>query len=354
MLTVSRLAGVSATTVSRVFNNSPIPSQATRRKVMEVAKQVGYIPDAIFSDNCKRIRSGQRGEPLQTHTLGYLVDATIGQAQKQRDGFYSEAVTSIYRSAQARHYFLMLEEWDARRTSVPELAARRRVDGLVIETHLSPEICEAVTRRVPVVFIDDFYETLPADCVVRDDACALRDTLDYLRDLGHDNIAYFGDHTDRYYNLAYRWTLAEYCRKLGRTIVHPGLSQPREIHPETHEQVLAEYVREVLQASPRPTAIIAASGSYANPLAGYLQSAGLAIPRDISLVSMSDVVSGQLAKPAITSYYTPLAQMGEMAIDLLIHRISDPARTPVRLQVRGRLIERASCAQSPDRPRESI
>ena len=115
---ISRRAGVSIATVSRVLNNSPHVSEATRKKVMAVIEGTGYVPNAFA-----------RGLGLNTmKTIGLLCpDAS--------DPYLAQALTYLERNFRQKGYDCLLSctgrELAARQQGV-ELLRSRHVDGMVL------------------------------------------------------------------------------------------------------------------------------------------------------------------------------------------------------------------------------
>lgn len=345
---VSELAGVSATTVSRVLNNSPIPTEETRRRVMEVVEKVGYRPDPLFREGFRRLRRGQHGQPIQTHAIGYLIHERIATGAAQHDGFYSHAMASIFAAAKRHRYFLILEMYDYSQPRLPEVVSEGKVDGLVAEVMLPDELVQQIVRRVPVVFVDYLCGESTCDVVLRDDRRAIEEMLDYLWGLGHRNIALFTDASHRYANEITHQGFWQYYQQRGTPMVHPHLCQRRQIDPTSHVQVMDEFVREVLQAEPRPTAMLASSMVYAWPIYQRLQAAGIHVPQEMSVASLEDYPTVDPANVAlITSYLKPLRDMGDTAAELLVQRIRFPKRGLQRVLIAGRLLDRGSCARVP-------
>ena len=115
---ISRRAGVSIATVSRVLNNSPHVSDNTRKKVMAVIEGTGYVPNAFA-----------RGLGLNTmKTIGLLCpDAS--------DPYLSQALNNLERSFRQKGYDCLLsctdKELHARQKGV-DLLKSRHVDGIVL------------------------------------------------------------------------------------------------------------------------------------------------------------------------------------------------------------------------------
>ena len=98
----------------------------------------------------------------------------------------------------------------------------------------------------------------------------------------------------------------------------------------------AQSTEELLQTSPRPTAIIAANDSVATVVMRTVRQAGLRIPDDISVVGIDNQPFSALLDPALTTIQLPLVEAGKRAIELLLgeHHQADHVALPCPLIVR--------------------
>ena len=146
---VSKHAGVSATTVSRVLNNSAIPSMETRQRVLAAVDKLGYRVDALFSQAVKRDRQGLRGTPAMSGTIGYLANLRYLTGANRSDGYYSAVASGIESVVRKNHNHLMLEglEWGQR--TIPECVAAERVDGILVEGTIDDSLRSLLASRLP-------------------------------------------------------------------------------------------------------------------------------------------------------------------------------------------------------------
>jgi LacI family transcriptional regulator len=73
-----------------------------------------------------------------------------------------------------------------------------------------------------------------------------------------------------------------------------------------------------------------------------LYQAGLSIPQDMAIVGYDDIELARYMTPPLTTIHQPKDELGELAIDVLIHRIADPSLQQQRLQLTPVLMERGS------------
>lgn len=343
---VSALAGVSATTVSRVLNNSPIPSPETCRKVLDAVELSGYKPDPLFSSAFRRQNAGQRDQPAKANTIGFLSHSQFFSESAVDDHYYHDALSSVAEFARQKNHFVMFDLADFGQASVPALVAQNLVDGLLIETTLGPALRSHLLQRLPVVFVDRSYVDLAADCVAMDFKLATTEMLDYLWGMGHRCIVPFIVFSEGNNFVREDISFAYQSFYASRNLPVPHIQHfgPQTISPETNDKVCAAYVQTLVNANPRPTAVIVQSIAYLEMLLPFLRQAGISIPDDMSLASMND--QGYLTKHSLawTSYRSPMKAIGAIAARLLFDRMADPTAPAQKVFLRGQLIERATCA----------
>ena len=180
---ISRRAGVSIATVSRVLNNSPHVSDNTRRKVMEVIEGTGYVPNAFA-----------RGLGLNTmKTIGLLCPDTT-------DPYLSQALNFLERSFRQQGYDCLLsgtgKELPARQQGV-ELLKSRHVDGIVLmgssfieDNPADNDYIRDAAKNVPVVLLNGAFPCENVYGVLCDDNRAVRETTLSLLDGGCKRILF--------------------------------------------------------------------------------------------------------------------------------------------------------------------
>ena len=180
---ISKRAGVSIATVSRVMNNSPHVSPDTRDKVLAVIGESGYVPNAFA-----------RGLGLNTmQTIGLL-------CPNAADPYLSQALTCLEQAFRQNHYDCLLactgRELGTRVDGVKAML-ERHVDGLVMmgSTFIENEdkrndYIRQASSIVPVMLLNGNYPCENVYCVVCDDKRATMEAAQYLLDTGRKNILY--------------------------------------------------------------------------------------------------------------------------------------------------------------------
>lgn len=326
MKDVARLAGVSTSTVSHVINKDRFVSEAITAKVEAAIKELNYAPSAL----------ARSLKVNQTHTIGMLITASTNP-------FYSELVRGVERSCFERGYSLVLcnTEGDEQRMNRNlETLMQKRVDGLLLlctETHQpSREIMQRYPT-VPTVMMD--WAPFDGDSDLIQDNSLLGGDLatQYLIDKGHTRIACITGPLDK---TPARLRLEGYRAAMKRA----GLNIPDgyEVTGDFEFNGGFDAMRQLLSHPLRPQAVFTGNDAMAVGVYQALYQAELQVPQDIAVIGYDDIELASFMTPPLTTIHQPKDELGELAIDVLIHRITQSTLQQQRLQLTPILMERGS------------
>lgn len=103
-----------------------------------------------------------------------------------------------------------------------------------------------------------------------------------------------------------------------------------------------EAMQTLLSHQPRPHAVFAGNDAMAVGAYQALYQAGLRIPQDMAVIGYDDIELARYMTPPLTTIHQPKDELGELAIDVLIHRMAQPALQQQRLQLTPVLMVRGS------------
>ncbi len=313
---VARAAGVSISTVSLVLNNKGNVSEETRRRVLKVAKELGYVPSRAARDLSLQ-RTGNVGFVLREDHF------------TRSEPFYTYIFLGTEFEARLHNLYVLLTTIprDYRKGEhTPRFLRERSVDGLLIAGKVSDVFLEEVrTIKLPTVLIDYEAEGFPA--VVIDNQGGARVAVEHLIQQGHRRIAFVGADI-RHPSIANR--LEGYRIALARA----GLSMDSvlvlvEAEAEPTRATGQRLGARLLALSERPTAAFCANDALALGVMETLLQAGLRVPDDVALVGFDDVQGAAQAPVPLTSVRVFKEQMGELAMHHLAERIgAEQTRRP--------------------------
>ncbi|MGW3767713.1 LacI family DNA-binding transcriptional regulator [Actinomadura verrucosospora] len=327
--TVAQAAGVDVSTVSRVLNGSPEDAQraASRETAEEIrrwAARLDYRPNP-HATSLRTQRSNLVG--VLVPRLSDLVLATIYEGIE--DAAARHGLTTFVMNSHDR------PEQQRART---ELALSRHVDGLVFgDTHTDAAFLDEIAaRRVPFVLVSRHAGGHPS--VTCDDRLGGRLVADHLLALGHRRVGVIAGEpfastgADRTAGFVDRYREAGHPVP-GSHIVHSGFDA-------AGGRAAAE---RLLRHAPRPTALFAVNDFAAIGALGVLRDQGLRPGEDVAVAGYNDTpLAAELPIP-LTSVRSPMHEMGERALDLLVDLLA--GRTPPSERLPPDLIVRASTAK---------
>lgn len=295
---VARLAEVSKKTVSRVINNSPLLSAATRAKVEAVIAETGYVPDP----QARALALGRSMLVALVHdgTLpGVIAEIEAGLLLGLAGSGHSLAICRLFPS-----------------DGVNDLArflAQHRPSGVVLAPHLPgmPDLVAACEAGGIAAIVLGGCQTAQ-QVIVSQDRIAMARMVAWLVRIGHRRIGLIAgpDHsiTARERELGYLDALADHELDRGPSLIVAG---------DNGFASGAEGAALLLEVSPRPTAIIACSDEMA---AGVMQAAarsGLSVPGGLSIAAFDDTSLAEQVTPPLTAMRVPWAEMAQAAAELL-------------------------------------
>ncbi|MFV3074826.1 LacI family DNA-binding transcriptional regulator [Niveispirillum fermenti] len=320
---VARMANVSQSSVSRAFTSGASISEDVRQRVLEVAAQLGYQPNAIARSLITR-RSD-------------LIGLMIGQATNL---IYPEVLFELSRriSASGSRVLLFALESEAEIGAAMEQLWRYQVDGVISAARLSAEqVGEFATRRVPLVL----YNRVLPDCAVTavsvDHADGERRLVDRLVKAGHRRFGLISGPADNAVSVE-RMESA-----LARLRQH-GLDQVAAARGAyTYESGGEAFGQLVEMLAGPPDAVICANDAMA---IGAVDAARhhykLSVPQQVSIVGFDGAGTARWLSYDLTTIRQPVRRMAEAAVQMLMERIDTPDMEPETRLYAGELIQGGS------------
>ncbi len=327
-----RLA-VSTATVSLALRDSTVVADSTKRKVQKVAREMGYIINRSAAS-------------LRTSRTNILAVAFHDVANP----YFAEMLTAIDETVRSSGRTILLgtcNESIPRQENVLSSLREYRPDGIIVcpvGGSTEESLRNIAESGVPVVQVSREIEGLNADFVGADDRRATELAVDHLFALGHRRIAYVGG-SDATSNGRLRH------QSFDETMKQHGLAQNLELivqGPGTRVTGLDGIARLMALPAP-PTAVVCFNDAIAFGVMHGLQKLGLKPGEDVSVVGCDDVGDAAHWVPPLTTIHNQHIEMGRLAAEMMMRRISDPGLPPRRIVLEPRLVVRETTA--PPRPR---
>lgn len=328
---ISKRAGVSIATVSRVLNNSPHVSPATREKVMAVIEDSGYVPNAFA-----------RGLGLNTmKTIGLLCpDAS--------DPYLAQALAYLEHAFRSRNYDCLLsctgKGLDARIAGV-ELLKSRHVDGMVLmgssfieNDDKDNDYIRQAAKSVPLILLNGSFPCDRVYCVLCDDQRATMEAAQHLLDSGCRRILYLY-HSNNYSG---KKKLAGYRAALE--------SRGVEVDEEllcffSEDKMSVQHVRDRLlqleKNGVRFDAVLASEDSLGIGAMKYARASGKSIPEDVSVVGYNNSAYCIFSEPELTSVDNKLKAICDHIVETMMG-VLDGKEMPQKTVFTAELVVRES------------
>jgi DNA-binding LacI/PurR family transcriptional regulator len=321
---VARQAGVSIATVSRVVHKSALVSDETRLRVEQVMADLNYTPNVVARGLVTR----------RSHTIGLVITSMA-------DPFFPPIVQGVEETALDHGYsvlFCTSNNDPERELAVVRLLRERRVDAIIVAASRVGSLYQAHLEEIgaPVVLVNNEQSGAYTYSVGTDDVSGGHMATRYLLELGHRRIGFIhGALTKQSTHDRYRgYELA--LREQGLA-PDPSLVAYGEGQAEGGRQAMTE----LLHKSERPTAVVCFSDLTAIGALRAARSAGLNVPRDVSVVGYDDIALAAYAEPPLTTVAQQTHELGRRAMLLTLDLLR--GKEAVSLTLPARLIERDSC-----------
>lgn len=324
---IAERAGVTNGAVSIAVNGKRGVSDATRERILKVAKEMHWRPS-----HAAQTLMGKNSE-----TIGLVLsrpEEHIGE-----EIFFSKFIAGVQSVLSQRSYSLQLQMAGdiVAETAIHESwIADGRVDGvLVLDPRVDDPRIEVLSALAfPTIVVGDEVETGSMRSVQVDNAGLMRLIMNHLLDLGHQRVAHItGDQAFRHTQQRME-AFAAFCIDngiWGQTIA--GNFDP----------IAAQNVTRRLLASPHPpTALVYDSEVMAIAGMSALAELGVSVPADVSLVSWEDSTTCQVLHPTLTALNRNAVTLGKIAAAEMLQLLAnEPVEHPL---VEASVVHRESTA----------
>lgn len=328
---VAARACVSLATASRAFGGSGYVSAATRKRVHQAARELGYKPHATARSLKLR----------RTHAIGLVITDVVNP-------FYAQVASSVLESAKHLGYHVILaatDEDSGLEKEYLDVLMETRVDGiLAVPTGRNLRSWrEAVALGIEVAFVDRELKGMrDADVTLVDNRAGAYAATTYLAGLGHTRIGIINGPASTTTGSGRLRGYYDALKDAGLP-VDPGLVCIGSFKRESG----FEAARQLLRLERPPTALFAANNVLAESVLFAVREQGLGVPADISLVLFDDIPWASLVSPSLTVVAQPTSALGSVAATQLIDRLrSTPGTEPPahrKTVLQAALIVRESC-----------
>lgn len=330
---VAEIAGVSASTVSRVINNSGYVGKKTREKVEQVLSATGFLPNMA----AKTLVTSK------THLVGFILPTF-------NNPVYLELLKGVHEAAIENSYSVVIgqrgEEQEELEASFLHLASLN-VDGIIstipeyhavsLEKYLQPFL----NRHFSLVQLGKGNMELGIDGVSSNTFEAGFQIGRHLASQGHERLAVIGYDANPF--------MKERVKGLESAYIESGIGTKHVKYFDADMTKSGGYQAacKVFEDPLKPTAIFTLNDIMAIGVYMAADDKGINIPSDISIIGIDGIELDLLVRPRLSTFILPLYEMGRELFSLLLSRMDGSYKGDARTtEFQGRLVVRESTVSS--------
>jgi LacI family transcriptional regulator len=310
---IATICGVSAGTVDRALNNRTGISEKTKKKVLQVAKEMNYQPDYTA-------RSLVMGK---TMTIGVILFDLYNRS-------FAQLLNAIEVKARELGYFVNITLSDKKPESEIDCInyLKGKVDGVILFTVNKGEQFESYLSKfdIPIITIFNYVSEKWEYIGIRERQ-AMKDAIDYIVGKGYQKFIYISP------PLAYLGKSNIYTQEERLNGFYEGL-EINGIHSKPLIIKNSEYIEELENITFRKNekvAIVCSTDLYALKVMHYLKKRGVDIPEQVGVMGFDDIDILEYVTPRLTTVKYPIEEIGRRAIESIVNKIEhgDFVSTPL-------------------------
>ena len=326
---IAKVLGLSPATVSRGLKDHPAINSKTRKRIMDMAREMGYRSNS-FASNLRM---------QKTHTIGIIVHELKSQ-------FISSVLAGIEKVTTEAGYDLIIghsSETYRKEASNAHNLFHKRVDGLIaslaFDTREMDHFDPYVQKNIPIVFFDRVEEFAYGTRVIIDNVKAGYEATAHLAAQGCRRIAHITA------NLA-RNVYAGRLKGYQQALADFGLPYEPSllIVNDLSEAAAIRSTKQVLAMDQRPDGVFITNDFFAAVFLQTLKENGVRVPEDMGIVGFNNDAIARIIQPKLTTINYPGEEIGEQAARSLLDQLAglSSARSTDTIIVRSELIIRES------------
>ena len=330
---IARACGYSANTVSRALRDDARLPDATRTRIREAARDMGYIRNSLAST----LRSGR------SHTVAVIVNDL-------HNLHFCNMLSKMDQSLRQAGYNMMvlcMQLNEALGEQLIHTAISQSVDGvLYFPYHNNRRHIEYMEKhRVPFVLLDRWIQNAVTNNVRCDDVQGGRLAGEHLARLGHRRFLYLSGVNQSSSQIDRLTGFLEALAARGM-----GPEDVRIVPGDAVERALEAAEIDRLLAPMDYTAIVCFRDEIAYPVMRALEEKGCSVPGDVSVISFDHLCGEMLYLPKVTSIYASGDDVATRGVRLLLGTIADPDGPPRVEILPVRVFDEGTTAPPPERP----
>ncbi|MES2653317.1 MAG: LacI family DNA-binding transcriptional regulator [Bacteroidota bacterium] len=299
---------LSVSTISKALNDSYEISEETKRRVLETAARLNYVPNPYASS--------LRGR--KSKNIGVVIPEVA-------DSFFSLAINGIESVAKEKGYHVLIclthESFENERTILKEFQGGR-VDGVLLsvsrETTQCNHINDLIANGLPLVFFDRACDAVETAKITTDDFESGYKATAHLIAQSCNQIAFLS--ISNYLSISNK-RLEGYLQALNDHKIEVNPKHIIQCTNDAEQNYLL--IKKLLQQKNRPNGIVASVEKLTTPIYIACEALKLKVPQDIKVICFSNLETAAILNPSLTTITQPAFEMGKVAATLLFKALEN-------------------------------
>lgn len=326
---IAEIAGVSIATVSLALNNKGNVKEETRKLIQDLAEEHGYV------------KKNQEIKKIFKKNILLIKYVGTGISIEKNGDFVAKIIDSIEQTAGESGYSITIKnilacDWQEHLYSIDQ----EQYSGIIfLSTEAEEPVGELMkTIKIPVVAVDNLFETVDMDAVSIDNRGGITDAVKYAYQMGHRKIGYINS-SIKFMNIDHR--REAYKKTIKSMELGYGSEYIIELMPtlEGAYENMLEFLNKGIKL---PSIYIAGNDTMAIGAIKALKEYNLRVPEDISIIGFDDLPFCTMLDSPLTTMSVNKKRLGEESVNLLIQKIENHDIDTIKILVRPRLVERES------------
>ena len=327
---VAKAAKVSKSTVSKVINNHPSISEATKRRIRKVMKELHFTPDFLAKNLAK---GGHRNVTL-------LMD--VSRNTVFFEPFFYAIVGGVESYMFMQEYDLTIShlgpDWKTEQI-VQRFVANKKNNGILLPSSLLNQelVQELQDRNFPFVIIGDPQEFRHLHWIDVHNARGSELAVKHFLQRGYDRIAFIaaGLGSALFENRfrGYRQALEDSGMPVRPEYVKPGFENERGAY---------KFMQELLALPEPPDAVLCDDNYVAYAALQAIREAGRSIPDDMGVIAFNNYPLAAYLTPPVTAIDIDTFELGVTAAKTLLDILKEPGTKPKTILIEPSLVIRDS------------
>lgn len=322
---IAKIAGVSHSTVSRALNNSSLINEETKKRIMDIARELNYSPNTSARNLVlsKSYNIGIFFSSIHYGTSPYFFHNVIKTINKKVKDKYNIIVNGIDIYTQSN-----------------QSINPRNFDGIIVVSQRREDdafIKEVVNKKIPIVVLNREIKDFKINNIVSDEEEGVYKGISYLIEKGHNNIAIIEGREDfestKVRRKGYLKAFSDNNIKINQRFILKG-----------DYGIDSGYRagKKIITFSNRPSAVFAFNDDMAIGAMKSFSEEGLNIPQDISILGFDGSISSKYTTPSLTTIKRPIQDICTCGVEILIDIIENKSNKLNKRFIKTSIVKRNS------------